>query len=193
MAETTKRPRSNSPGASDNGDNPQQSKKAKEETSGGSSSTSEKDQEDKSKMASAVKDEPTTTNSTENEKVETSNEAQTTEETSESKPTSGEGEGETSNDNGLPQPATAAEEQPQSIAMRCIILSTEASIIIGKQGKNINDIRDRSGAKLTIVSLEQVRERRGRDLWRGQSERLKILYLSRYRNNETSLGMILHR
>lgn len=155
MAETTKRPRSSSPGVSDNGDNPKLNKKAKEEeTSGGSSEEVKKAQnQDQEAMAAAPKEENVPA-PTETEAVEapaaTGTDAAGTEDNTESKP-AGEGE-EAAVDNGLPQPATG-EEQPQSIAMRCIILSTEASIIIGKQGKNINDIRDRSGAKLTIVSV----------------------------------------
>lgn len=39
-----------------------------------------------------------------------------------------------------------------SIAIRALIVTGDASIIIGKQGKHINEIRDKSGAKLTIVS-----------------------------------------
>lgn len=40
-----------------------------------------------------------------------------------------------------------------SIAIRALIVTGDASIIIGKQGKHINEIRDKSGAKLTIVSV----------------------------------------
>lgn len=42
------------------------------------------------------------------------------------------------------------ELQPQHISMRALIVTGDASIIIGKQGKHINEIRDKSGAKLTI-------------------------------------------
>lgn len=42
------------------------------------------------------------------------------------------------------------EVQPQNISMRALIVTGDASIIIGKQGKHINEIRDKSGAKLTI-------------------------------------------
>lgn len=48
---------------------------------------------------------------------------------------------------------TADGEGPSaSIAIRALIVTGDASIIIGKQGKHINEIRDKSGAKLTIVS-----------------------------------------
>lgn len=40
--------------------------------------------------------------------------------------------------------------QPQYISVRTLIVTGDASIIIGKQGKHINEIRDKSGAKLTI-------------------------------------------
>lgn len=45
------------------------------------------------------------------------------------------------------------ELQPANIAMRALIVTGDASIIIGKQGKHINEIRDKSGARLTIVGL----------------------------------------
>ncbi|GAA5898662.1 uncharacterized protein JCM6883_003382 [Sporobolomyces salmoneus] len=46
-----------------------------------------------------------------------------------------------------------ASETPaaQSIQMRALIVTQDASIIIGKQGKNVNEIRDKSGAKVTIT------------------------------------------
>ncbi|PWN99059.1 hypothetical protein FA09DRAFT_325026 [Tilletiopsis washingtonensis] len=40
--------------------------------------------------------------------------------------------------------------EPQHIAMRSLIITGDASIIIGKQGRHINEIRDKSGARLTI-------------------------------------------
>lgn len=43
--------------------------------------------------------------------------------------------------------------QPANIAIRALIVTGDASVIIGKQGKHINEIRDKSGAKLTIVSV----------------------------------------
>lgn len=42
--------------------------------------------------------------------------------------------------------------EPQHIAMRSLIVTGDASVIIGKQGRHINEIRDKSGARLTIVS-----------------------------------------
>lgn len=42
--------------------------------------------------------------------------------------------------------------QASQISMRALIVTGDASIIIGKQGKHINEIRDKSGARLNIVS-----------------------------------------
>lgn len=39
---------------------------------------------------------------------------------------------------------------PANISMRALIVTGDASIIIGKGGKHINEIREKSGAKLTI-------------------------------------------
>ncbi|KAL9940766.1 hypothetical protein V8E36_000254 [Tilletia maclaganii] len=38
----------------------------------------------------------------------------------------------------------------QMISMRALIITSDASIIIGKQGKHINEVRDKSGARLNI-------------------------------------------
>ncbi|UZJ54447.1 hypothetical protein CBS101457_003767 [Exobasidium rhododendri] len=43
-----------------------------------------------------------------------------------------------------------ADGQPANIAIRALIVTGDASVIIGKQGKHINEIREKSGAKLTI-------------------------------------------
>ncbi|MCO5565281.1 hypothetical protein L7F22_018954 [Adiantum nelumboides] len=43
-----------------------------------------------------------------------------------------------------------AEAPPANISMRALIVTGDASIIIGKAGKHINEIREKSGAKLTI-------------------------------------------
>ncbi|PWN53425.1 eukaryotic type KH-domain (KH-domain type I) [Violaceomyces palustris] len=48
------------------------------------------------------------------------------------------------------QSADNSELQPTQIAMRALIVTGDASIIIGKQGKHINEIRDKSGARLNI-------------------------------------------
>lgn len=51
-------------------------------------------------------------------------------------------------------PAAAAApgtEAPASIQMRALIVTQDASIIIGKQGKNVNEIREKSGSKVTIT------------------------------------------
>lgn len=42
------------------------------------------------------------------------------------------------------------EAPPGNISMRALIVTGDASIIIGKGGKHINEIREKSGAKLTI-------------------------------------------
>ena len=39
---------------------------------------------------------------------------------------------------------------PVQMQMRSLIVTQDASIIIGKGGKHVNEIRDKSGAKLTI-------------------------------------------
>ena len=46
-----------------------------------------------------------------------------------------------------------SELQPQNISMKALIVTGDASVIIGKQGKHINEIRDKSGARLTIVGF----------------------------------------
>lgn len=40
---------------------------------------------------------------------------------------------------------------PAPIQMRALIVTQDASIIIGKGGKNVNEIRDKSGSKITIT------------------------------------------
>lgn len=47
--------------------------------------------------------------------------------------------------------AQAQSHASQNITMRTLIVTQDASVIIGKQGKNINEIRDRSGSKLNIT------------------------------------------
>ncbi|GAA6000355.1 hypothetical protein JCM10207_007976 [Rhodosporidiobolus poonsookiae] len=47
--------------------------------------------------------------------------------------------------------AANAAPAPTTIQMRALIVTQDASIIIGKQGKNVNEIRDKSGAKITIT------------------------------------------
>ncbi|BGP30632.1 PAB1 binding protein [Rhodotorula toruloides] len=51
-----------------------------------------------------------------------------------------------------PQDSSAAQSPAaQTITMRTLIVTQDASIIIGKQGKNIGEIREKSGAKLNIT------------------------------------------
>ncbi|GJN87256.1 hypothetical protein Rhopal_000204-T1 [Rhodotorula paludigena] len=48
----------------------------------------------------------------------------------------------------------AAQDQApaaQTIQMRTLIVTQDASIIIGRGGKNVNEIRDKSGAKITVT------------------------------------------
>ncbi len=45
----------------------------------------------------------------------------------------------------------ASETQATQISMRTLIVTSDASIIIGKSGKHINEIRDKSNARLNIV------------------------------------------
>lgn len=50
------------------------------------------------------------------------------------------------------QTSTADEAAaPAPIQMRALIVTQDASIIIGKGGKNVNEIRDKSGSKITIT------------------------------------------
>ncbi len=46
----------------------------------------------------------------------------------------------------------SSEAQATQISMRTLIVTSDASIIIGKSGKHINEIRDKSNARLNIVS-----------------------------------------
>lgn len=46
----------------------------------------------------------------------------------------------------------SSETQATQISMRTLIVTSDASIIIGKSGKHINEIRDKSNARLNIVS-----------------------------------------
>jgi len=48
-------------------------------------------------------------------------------------------------------PEQDAAPASQTIQMRTLIVTQDASIIIGKQGKNIIEIREKSGAKITIT------------------------------------------
>lgn len=46
--------------------------------------------------------------------------------------------------------AEAAAAAASVIQMRALIVTQDASIIIGKSGKNVNEIREKSGSKITI-------------------------------------------
>lgn len=54
----------------------------------------------------------------------------------------------------------SSETQATQISMRTLIVTSDASIIIGKSGKHINEIRDKSNARLNIVSLPSVARRK---------------------------------
>ncbi|KAG9295215.1 hypothetical protein G9A89_006196 [Geosiphon pyriformis] len=43
----------------------------------------------------------------------------------------------------------------QTISLRALVTTKEAGVIIGKAGKNVSEIRDRSGAKVTISEMVQ--------------------------------------
>lgn len=47
----------------------------------------------------------------------------------------------------------SSETQATQISMRTLIVTSDASIIIGKSGKHINEIRDKSNARLNIVGI----------------------------------------
>jgi len=49
----------------------------------------------------------------------------------------------------------SSETQATQISMRTLIVTSDASIIIGKSGKHINEIRDKSNARLNIVSASR--------------------------------------
>ena len=51
----------------------------------------------------------------------------------------------TSSSNGPPAPAPSA-----TIHMRCLIVTQDASIIIGRGGKHVNEIREKSGARVVV-------------------------------------------
>lgn len=47
-------------------------------------------------------------------------------------------------------PVTAAEPPAQQISMRCLIVTQDASVIIGRAGTHVNEIRDKSSARVTV-------------------------------------------
>ena len=50
-----------------------------------------------------------------------------------------------------PNPETSSSPTPTaSIHMRCLIVTQDASIIIGKAGSHVNEIREKSGAKVMV-------------------------------------------
>lgn len=52
---------------------------------------------------------------------------------------------------GAPSPSTTAAPAPSAmIHMRCLIVTQDASIIIGKGGSHVNEIREKSGARVMV-------------------------------------------
>ncbi|CED82653.1 PolyC-binding proteins alphaCP-1 and related KH domain proteins [Phaffia rhodozyma] len=49
-----------------------------------------------------------------------------------------------------PSAPPAADAASQQIQMRCLIVTQDASVIIGKGGRHVNEIRERSGARVTV-------------------------------------------
>ena len=163
MAETTKRERSTSPTQSETTADRPESKRPKEEAALAEEVPAVAEDEPSVALASAPEDassspqdETAADMTTEGDSIKPKEEqspievdasaaANNGDDNAESKPSvSGEGgaEGATEGEGG--------DAEPQHISMRALIVTGDASIIIGKQGKHINEIRDKSGAKLTI-------------------------------------------
>jgi len=51
---------------------------------------------------------------------------------------------------GAPSPSTSAAPPSAMIHMRCLIVTQDASIIIGKGGSHVNEIREKSGARVMV-------------------------------------------
>lgn len=56
----------------------------------------------------------------------------------------------------IPAPVSEADQAAAAAAstqiqMRALIVTQDAAVIIGKAGKNIHEIRDKSGSKITIT------------------------------------------
>lgn len=137
---TTKRERSQSPARSNGSDQPE-SKRPKE-------ANGQDSKEDK--MADPESNASVTE---EQNAVELDSSATIQDHAEPKSSSSGDGNETSAPDASADAPATSAADQdlqPQNIAMRALIVTGDASIIIGKQGKHINEIRDKSGAKLTI-------------------------------------------
>jgi poly(rC)-binding protein 2/3/4 len=51
---------------------------------------------------------------------------------------------------GAPSSSTSAPAPSAMIHMRCLIVTQDASIIIGKGGSHVNEIREKSGARVMV-------------------------------------------
>ena len=56
---------------------------------------------------------------------------------------------------GEPAPKTDEEYAQTSLTLRAIVSSKEAGVIIGKQGKNVADLRDETGVKAGVSKVVQ--------------------------------------
>ena len=153
MAETTKRARSPSPTAQSSGNEAKRAKEQEEkaaaaaaaalkQTEGGADMSSEGNAASKGEEVDAVE-------------LGVPHEEHDTEEVSEAKESTSSEQQQTTVGGGDAGEGAQTEGEGASanIAIRALIVTGDASIIIGKQGKHINEIRDKSGAKLTIVSV----------------------------------------
>lgn len=151
MAETTKRERSASPARSE-AERPE-SKRPREQDTPTSTDNNKEDEGNKTPEKTMAD----TENKNEEQPAVELDAGSGADEHSDSKPStsaagaSGSADGATDNGNGAaPEAGADGDLQPQHISMRALIVTGDASIIIGKQGKHINEIRDKSGSKLTI-------------------------------------------
>jgi poly(rC)-binding protein 2/3/4 len=56
----------------------------------------------------------------------------------------------TATTSGAPSSSTSAPAPSAMIHMRCLIVTQDASIIIGKGGSHVNEIREKSGARVMV-------------------------------------------
>ena len=59
------------------------------------------------------------------------------------------------NDNNDGEPKTEEEYAQSTLTLRAIVSSKEAGVIIGKQGKNVADLRDETGVKAGVSKVVQ--------------------------------------
>ncbi|CAO1616099.1 unnamed protein product [Sympodiomycopsis kandeliae] len=176
MAETTKRERSGSPEQVEHQERPESKRPKEDKPSEEAEQTSVTDEVDepqsKTEMAAESESANASVPAEEQTAIELDNGTTEGDDHDETKPLNAAGDGEASaggadghndadnvagNDGAALGASNTAEDgadggelQPQYISMRTLIVTGDASIIIGKQGKHINEIRDKSGAKLTI-------------------------------------------